>query len=94
MLPLLCREGDLGLLWWQTHFTSCFQDSFERVKYFGPVSGLGVASAVLDEAHAENALHAVSVARCQEAALTRRTVCVKTVQVFGGFVLIPVYLRM
>ena len=38
------------------------QDSFERTKYFGPVSGLGVASAVLDKARAEEASRAMSVA--------------------------------
>ena len=63
VLSLLCREDDPGLLWWRTRSTSCLQDSFEHMKYFGPVRGLGVALAVLDEAHAERTSCAVSVAR-------------------------------
>ena len=53
----------MGFLWWRMHSASCLQDSFERTKYLRPVIGLGVALAVLDEAHAEDASRAVSVAR-------------------------------
>src|ERR1700761_2720732 len=43
--------------------TSCFHDSFECTKYFGPVNTPGVALAVLDEARAEGASCPMSVAR-------------------------------
>ena len=73
MLALLCREDDPGLLWWQTCCTSCLQDSFECMKYFGPVSGLGVTLAVLNKVRAEEASHAVSVARAD--GVSKRTGC-------------------
>ena len=46
-----------------TRSASCLHDSFEHTKYFGPVSGLSVALAVLDEACAEDALDSMSIAR-------------------------------